>query len=236
MNCDEYREAITADPSRRDDDGHADTCAACRDYRAEIEALDAEIAGALALDVPGYALPELPDVDASGVATLPARRKRMRPEWFALAATVAVVAVLGVRMLDPGMGSATLAEQVLAHVDHEPQSLLPTNQPVSDAELRAAIPANVSTLDHSAGLVTYVRSCEINGHPVPHLVIQGEAGPVTILLMPEEPVSEAIPLRGEHVNGVILPVGGGSIAIIGTREERLEHIEREVLNSVTWAT
>jgi hypothetical protein len=236
MNCDEYREAITANPSRRDDDGHADTCAACRDYRAEIAALDAEIARALALDVPAYAPPVLPDLETDDVATLPARRNRTRPAWLALAAAVAVVAVLGVRMLDPGTGGATLAEQVLAHVDHEPQALLPTNQPVSDAELRAAVPANVSTLDQSAGVITYVRSCEINGRTVPHLVIQGEAGPVTILLMPEEPVSEAIPLRGEHVNGVILPVGSGSVAIIGTRDERLEHIQREVLNSVTWTT
>jgi hypothetical protein len=236
MNCEEYREAITADPSRRDDDGHADACAACRDYRAEIVALDAEIARALALDVPEFAMPGLPDIETSGVAALPSRRKRILPAWFALVATVAVIAILGVRMLDPGTGGATLAEQVLAHLDHEPQALLPTNQPVSDAELRAAVPANVSTLDQSAGVITYVRSCEINGRTVPHLVIQGEAGPVTILLMPEEPLSESIPLRGEHVNGVILPVSGGSVAIIGTRDERLEHIQREVLNSVTWTT
>ena len=71
---------------------------------------------------------------------------------------------------------------------------------------------------------------------MPHLVIQGQYGPVTILLMPEEEVAEATPLDGVNVKGVILPVGNGSIAIIGAREELLEPIQKNVVNSVTWTT
>ena len=94
----------------------------------------------------------------------------------------------------------------------------------------------MAELDHSAGLITYAQSCIINGNRVPHLVIQGQRGPVTILLMPDEEVHEAIDIMGEHVNGIILPVGDGSIAIVGEREESLESIRRKVLNSVTWTT
>ena len=49
-------------------------------------------------------------------------------------------------------------------------------------------------------------------------------------------ISAAIPLIGENINGVILPVGAGSIAIIGVRDERLEEIEKSVVNSVMWST
>jgi hypothetical protein len=94
----------------------------------------------------------------------------------------------------------------------------------------------VARLDHDAGLITYARSCEINGRTVPHLVIQGEHGPITILLMPEEAIAEAVSLDGENTHGVILPVGDGSIAIIGAREEKLERVEKSVLNSVMWST
>ena len=66
--------------------------------------------------------------------------------------------------------------------------------------------------------------------------MQGEHGPVTILLMPEERVSAPQTITGENVNGVILPVGDGSIAIFGEREESLGRIERKVLDSVTWST
>ena len=54
--------------------------------------------------------------------------------------------------------------------------------------------------------------------------------------MPDERVAEAAELDGDNIHGVILPVGDGSIAIIGSREEQLERIEKSVLSSVTWST
>ena len=48
--------------------------------------------------------------------------------------------------------------------------------------------------------------------------------------------AEAVSLDGENTHGVILPVGDGSIAIIGAREEKLERVEKSVLNSVMWST
>jgi len=67
-------------------------------------------------------------------------------------------------------------------------------------------------------------------------VIQGERGPVTILLMPYEKISGPQSIQGENVTGVILPIGDGSIAIIGVEGERLERIEEQIENSVTWST
>ncbi len=71
---------------------------------------------------------------------------------------------------------------------------------------------------------------------MPHLVIQGERGPVTILLMPEEKVSGAQLFGDDVIQGVILPVGNGSIAIVGGAGERLDEIQERVRNSVTWST
>ena len=98
------------------------------------------------------------------------------------------------------------------------------------------MPATIATMDHDAGLITYAQSCIINGRVVPHLVIQGERGPVTILLMPEEKISGAQSFGDEDIQGVILPVGNGSIAIIGGAGERLDGIQERVRNSVTWST
>jgi hypothetical protein len=54
--------------------------------------------------------------------------------------------------------------------------------------------------------------------------------------MPDEKIAEATPIDGENVKGVILPVGDGSIAIVGGRDEPLEPIKKNVVNSVTWTT
>ncbi len=201
-----------------------------------MRALDDKIAGALEIDVPALKLPELPLVDSDNVVSLPARKPFARPAWYALAASVMLAVVIGVRMFGIGVSHESLAAEVVAHLDHEPYSLKPSTTPVSDRRLGAVVPADVASMDHSAGLITYAQSCVINGKTVPHLVIQGERGPVTILLMPEERISKAVPLDGENIHGVIVPVGDGSIAIIGAREERLERIEKSVVSSVRWDT
>ena len=91
-------------------------------------------------------------------------------------------------------------------------------------------------MNHDAGLITYAQTCVINGKKIPHLVVQGERGPVTILLLPDEMIDAATQIEGESINGILLPVGSGSIAIIGERDERLDAIQENVVNSVTWST
>jgi hypothetical protein len=234
MNCDQYREAISGDPSFDGGAGHLSGCSSCQAYRQEVITRDDKILRALSLDVPELNMPDLPDIETSNVVSLNSRRRFSPPTWFAVAATVVVAAVIGIRFV--GVDNQTLAEDVLAHLDGESHALVVTDVEVSDERFRSVVPARIASMNRSAGLITYARSCEINGRDVPHLVIQGEHGPVTILLMPEEKIPSALPLDGDTVHGVILPVGSGSIAIIGVREERLDLIEERVLKSVTWST
>jgi hypothetical protein len=201
-----------------------------------VQAFNLDIARALQIDVPPLVMPELPEIDASNVETLATRRRSYKPFWFAIAATVVLATSIGLRISGMFDTYETLGEEVLAHLDHEPQALRVTDKPVSDERLRRALPAAVAVFDRSESLITYANPCVINGHRVPHLVIQGQYGPVTILLMPEEQVAEAVSLDGENVHGVILPVGDGSIAIIGSRAEPLDPIRQQVIESVTWTT
>ena len=234
MNCEEYREAISADPAFDGGADHLSACAECQAYRREMQALNLKIAKAMQLNVPALELPELPAVDH--VVPLAAREPLSKPVWFAMAASVVFAVVMGARLLGIGVSYDSLGEEILAHLDHEPYALRITDTPVSDSRLRNVVPANIAEMDHSAGLITYAQSCVIDGKDVPHLVIQGETGPVTILLMPDQQVSAAESLEGENIHGVILPVGKGSVAIIGPREESLERVEESVLDSVTWST
>jgi hypothetical protein len=232
MNCEEFKQAVAADPSFDGAAAHAMECAKCSTYQAEMQALDLKIASAMALEAPGLTMPDLPEIDTTNVTTLP--RRPMMPAWFAVAATVVIAAVFGIRMLGTDMQSGTLADQIIAHIDHEPYGLRVTDVPVSEQRLQTVVPDGIAKMDHSAGLISYAQSCEINGRDVPHLVIQGEYGPVTILLMPKEYVAEASAIEGDNINGIIVPVGDGSIAIVGVREERLDKIQKRVMDSVEW--
>ena len=218
MNCEEYRQALTAEPAWTGGAGHVAACAECQSFTRRLQALNLDIARALQVDVPPLVLPELPEIDDTNVAALPTPGRSYKPLWFAIAATVVLAASISLRMSGVFESYDSLEEEVLAHLDHEPAALRVTDTPVSDTRLQRALPAT------------------INGHRVPHLVLQGQYGPVTILLMPEEQVAAAISLDGESVHGVILPVGDGSIAIIGNRREPLDPIRQQVIESITWTT
>lgn len=237
MKCNAYKEAIAADPAGAfDGAGHADACASCAAYRAEIQALDRRIAKALAIDIPEWNMPELPAVGDDTVVSLPVRARSKAPAWIAIAASLALAAVIGVRMLgQPGGGYESLEAEILAHIDHEPGALRVTDVAVSDARFSNVVNASVGTMNREVGLISYAQSCVINGKTVPHLVIQGENGPITLLLMPDEMIDVARTFMGERVNGVLIPHGGGTIAIIGENERDLVQIEKRVVDSVEWS-
>lgn len=236
MNCEDYKTALTTDPSFVDDAKHVDSCAPCQTYTEELLAFNAKLLGAMEISVPELAMPELPEIDADNVVSLRKRRSLFKPTWLAVAATVVLATVFGLRMTGMGTVQGSLEEQVLAHLDHEAYAMRVVSTPVSDSRLKSVVPEDIATMNHDAGLITYAQSCKINGKSVPHLVIQGAKGPIMILLMPDEAISEPKTLDGVGVHGIIVPNGSGSIAIIGDRDEELERVKKNVVNSVTWST
>jgi hypothetical protein len=207
-----------------------------------MQALDLTIARALAVEVPELVMPEFgdiafDDISRGNVVTMQPRRRVAMKTWFSVAATVALAVFIGGRFgVERGQQFDSLADEVLAHVTHEPAALQVTEKRVSDDKLRQVVPANIAAMDRSTGLITFAETCPIRGHEVPHLVMQGQHGPITVMLLPNEKISEAITLNDENSHGVILPVGDGSIAIIGSREEKLEDVQKHLLQSVTWET
>ncbi len=238
MDCNEFRQMILGDPSTADGEAHLESCTECQAYLEDIHSLDATLKQAMSIDVPPLPMPELPEIDTDNVVGLPARRRGKAPVWLATAAAVTLAAFLGINsFVGHDHDGLSLADELIAHMDHEPYALQVTDVPVSDSRLTRIVPANIANLSHDAGLITYAQSCEINGNKVPHLVIQGERGPVTIILLPDEKVEDVTPLEGERFNGVLVPVGDGSIAIIGEDDpDNLKRIEKSFVSSVTWST
>lgn len=235
MDCTEFRHMVTGDPSTADGEAHLSDCADCRAFVADVHTLDATLKRAMQVSVPPLSLPELPELDQSNVTTLATRRPR--PVWFAAAAALVLAVFLGGRALLVPADYASLEDEIIAHMSHEPYSRQITDRAVSKSRLQRVVPQSMANLSEETGLITYAQSCEINGHSVPHLVIQGENGPVTVILMPNETVDRASTLEGNGFTGVLLPVGRGSIAILGEQDpEALERIKKRLTNSVSWST
>ena len=229
MRCEEFRNALDTDPGG-DFPGRSEHMAGCGDcarYAADALVFEQRLAAALTVEVPDFDF-EIPGEstgdDGDNVVALDERRRsgilqRGALPAFAGIAAALVLAIGFVLQFAGGsqdLAPSALAAEVLAHMEHEPYSRVVTSDAVASSTLSEALSPAVSRLDREqVGLVTYARTCPINGRPVPHLVVQGADGPVTLLLMAGEKLEAPVPLQGDGFHGVILPVGEGSIAIVG---------------------
>lgn len=253
MRCEEFRQALDSDPGA-DFPGraaHAAACADCARYAAESAVFERRLAAALAVAVPDFEI-DLPDDggrrhddgdDGDTVVSLEKRRRAGGARWRGLPAWAGVAAALALAVgLALQFGSAprtldgpALAAEVIEHMHHEPWSRVATDKAVAGAELSSVLAPAVSRLDAGrVGLVTYAKTCPINGRDVPHLVVQGADGPVTLLLMAGEKLDAPVPLEGDGFHGVILPVGDGSIAVVGEKGQSVDDVTENIRNAVDW--
>ena len=249
MTIEDYKKAIAADPWSTVDVDSEDAAAreSCAEFQQEMQALDKQIADALAIKVPEMRMPDLPPLEATedeatdNVVSLKPKQKPSfsMPSWIGMAAALALAAIVTFQYLpDNNISDDDLVVQILEHMDHEPWAMEVTNVSVTEDRLDQVFDESGGTMEGELGLVTYAESCIINGRRIPHLVIQGENGPVTMLMLPEEQVSSPVPIDGEGIQGVILPFGGdgeGSIALIGERDFDAERLKNRVVNSVEWS-
>ena len=204
MNCEEFRQAIGAEPQSAHEalQEHAATCAACARYWQDMRQMDGLIARALRIDVPA-----------------PAEEKRSRfgrrTGYWAAAASLAATLGLG-SFLWLAQPSDSFAAQLVEHAEEEAAALIETSQRVEDAHLAAILQQAGVRLKPGAVEVSYVMSCAFRGHQVPHFVVQTLQGPVTVLVLRDEaPIDAPMTFSEDGYEGVITPAPHGVLAVLG---------------------
>jgi hypothetical protein len=89
-------------------------------------------------------------------------------------------------------------------------------------------------LDMNSDKVMYARTCPFRGHLVPHLVVHTARGPVTVLVLPNEKVTQKTTFHEDGMTGVITPAPHGSIAVLALGSESVDAAAEEVQQSVRW--
>jgi hypothetical protein len=227
-----YRSAVMADPHDADPEllAHRESCAECRAFTEQLLRFEARLERALLVDIPTRAV-VLPFA-RSGKAAQGLRR------WMAMAASLllALVIAAGVWLTLPQRG---LAADVVAHMAGEPDAWQLTDVPVPDADLNAVLKESKLRLKPDAGMVSYASSCNFRGHKVPHLVVQTQSGPVTVMVLVHEAVRNPKRFDEQGYRGTIVPVPGhGSIAVLMRDHESgsgdVERIAARVDASIVW--
>jgi hypothetical protein len=221
-----------ADPHDADPEllAHRESCAECRAFTEQLLRFEARLERALLVDI------------SLKTAVLPfARLAEATPgprRWMAMAASLllALVITAGVWLTLPQRG---LAADVVAHMAGEPDAWRVTDVLVPEAELNAVLEQSKLRLKPDAGVVSYASSCDFRGHKVPHLVVQTQSGPVTVMVLVHEAVRNPKQFDEQGYRGTIVPVPGhGSIAVLmrdlSPGSGDVERIAARVEDSIVW--
>jgi Protein of unknown function (DUF3379) len=250
MDCAHYRRSMLADPHDPDPSlrEHRESCHDCTVFSGRLLRFESRLERALRVAVPSEAARQ-PDVVPPPNTVVPLRAKSPRAAlrspayrkgWLAMAASVlmALVVAGGLWLSAPG---PSLAADVVTHMSEEPQAWRRTDVPVPNSMLEDVLRDSHLRLATGAGtgIVSYANSCRFRGHQVPHLVIQTEAGPVTVMVLVHERSPKPVQFDEQGYRGVIVPVAGhGSLAVLtrgpATNIKTIEEIARRVLDSIVW--
>jgi Protein of unknown function (DUF3379) len=262
MDCAHFRRSMLADPHDPDAQlrEHRESCHDCNLFSERLLRFESRLERALRVAVPAEEVAMPPEVAVSPEVSLPADnvappkgalpadnvvplrarspRAAHRRGWLAMAASVllAVVVAGGLWLSAPG---PSLAADVVTHMRGEPEAWRRTDVPVPGSQLDTVLRDSHLRLGAGTGIVSYANSCEFRGHQVPHLVVQTEAGPVTVMVLVHEQVSKPVQFDEQGYRGVIVPVAGhGSLAVL-TRGpaadlQTIENIAHRVLDSIIW--
>jgi hypothetical protein len=246
MNCADYRRAVLADP--RDADPllrlHRDGCRECLEYTDRLLLFESRLERAMRVSVAAAGDARVAPLRAPAGARASASASaapgglKARRGWLAMAASVLILVAVGggLWLAEP---HSSLAADVVAHMAGEPQAWARTDIPATAPELAQALGDAHLRLDPKAGMVSYARSCQFRAHHIPHLVVQTEMGPVTVMVLVHESVSKPERFDEQGYRGVILPIPGhGSLAVLARGQipspDMLRQVASRVRDALVW--
>jgi hypothetical protein len=207
MNCEQLQTIVGAEPNSTHPEvlAHIQQCPACARYREELQAMDRLIYRALAIEAPA---------EKSAAQLLSPPEQRPARVWRMAASVLVTVLVgaMGLWLLSP---RESFAEEAITHMKHEQFSMVRTSETVDDDRLKQILAVSRLRLKAGAAHVSYAQSCAFRGQQIPHLVVQTEQGPVTVLVVTDAPTQQRERINEEGIQGVILPAPRGVIVVLG---------------------
>lgn len=235
MNHSEARLHIGADPQTVPPElaEHLAGCAECSQFQREMTALDVNIRRAMEqapLEAAPAAAAPVVSIAAARATQTPRRKRTSAWSGWALAASVALVSVLGVWALRP---NDSLAHDVVAHVQSESNSWT-SDEHVTPGDVKDTLAQAGVAIDTNSDKVMYAHTCPFRGHVVPHLVVSTPQGRVTVIVLRYENVTRRTNFHEGGMTGVLLPAPHGSMAVLMQGSENIDAVAQQVQQSVHW--
>ncbi|WP_117233414.1 DUF3379 domain-containing protein [Vibrio maerlii] len=233
----EFRRQIMSDPKARDEEllkaiAESDVNAKFAD---EMNALDAQIAQAMKVDVPD-------DLADRILFSQSSSHKVIRPNFtkkaMAMAASLAFVVGLSVGQLNWGnlivpAAQASLEAEAMRHVVAEKPFVNAIDEEVSSTQINTKLKPFAYQFNQNFPYhVYYLNHCGFGDSNALHMVFRGEKGKVTLFITNLPSENENI-FSQDGMAGAITPIGDSSIIIVGDMDENVGEIARKLAPMLT---
>ena len=168
--------------------------------------------------------------------------KVLRPSFWQwkkagpLAASFLLVGLLGFSLLSPS-AEEFLTNEVIAHVYHEIGALdweLDIDMPEVNEHF-SALGGSFETKGDIASLdVDAVMDCWVAKENSLHMIVKGNVGPVTVMVVPNKPVGESFAIHDKRFEGLVSPTEGGNLIVMGEKEEEIVMYQDLFIANLNW--
>lgn len=230
MTCLEFRRALLIDPQSQDERllSHQAECESCGVFVENERRFEENVKQAFKVDVPDDVAA---DILLSQAFDGRSRRHAATRRVLALAASVLLTIGIAVGLLWPE-SDAGLREAVIAEVTHD-RDARSAGPEIELARLnRLLLSLGTELKDDGLGKVVFADYCQIRDRTAVHLILAGKNKPVSAIIMPGQPVDGRVSIEHAMLRGVIMPIRGGSLALVGEQDERLDAVEHRLRSTL----
>jgi hypothetical protein len=231
MNCQQFRQLCTSDPALQDPAflAHQQSCQDCAHFAQEMKHFEAILLTALQVTVPA----DLTQRILAQPANQPPITSWYRSYWPLAASLLLLVGLLLSGLWWSMNHTLPLKQQVMVYLTQEPKAFLTTQQ-VPLEELQRMFNAIGAELVGEIGKVSFCNVLKLNGYTSAHLVLVENNQPISILLIRDSPIRQAEKLTYQNLQGILLPIQQGNIALVATSTESLPEIALRIQRVVKW--
>lgn len=134
--------------------------------------------------------------------------------------------------------NAALANEIFGHIYME-EPYYGDGRVLTNSEVNASMfplfGAIALTSEDADNLeVTFAKDCLIAKQRSMHLVIKGEKGPVNLMMIPSQIVEGEVKIADSHFNGLITSASGGTLVVVGNKQEAIAQYRDRMASSLAW--
>ncbi len=236
MNCLEFRRKLLIEPRSRDREfaDHATSCPECAGEAEQAHRFEDRLHAAL--DVPSPVGLESRIISARSSAS-DKGLSGFGSRWLALAAgvllTIGLAGWMGYKWEHYFGVPSGLEVAVIDHINEELDHLH-VDQDVRPENLVFLLSQFGAGMEGDIGRVNFVSRCSVRQHLGVHMVVPGQQGPITVLIMPGEYLMQPQQVRSPRFSGVIVPTVYGSMAVVGEKLEPVEQVVEKMQAMIIW--